>query len=339
MANQPLECLRDYIGIRGCGRPDPLSGLWIQELGITLENIDKIASPEQQNFLGVWDDVQTRAIRRLQMAVTSYFSQKYKLNRIKEVVNLGLNIDTNITTPADAQWRGFIYKANLQNDEPRSPLQRADFQWLSIYVPTAGLTITVAAINLVSGAITVIKTFTSIVGNNDIEVNTQNFFTGTFIGFYASGFPSAQILLDQESSCDCACSIDCCDGVLMGATIDGASIAAADITTLETGNNTFGVRAIFSLRCEWDALVCTTKSYWANALWYCCAEELMYETIYTSRLNKFSTTGKEAAKERREEFKNRFHEELQMAVDCVTLDESDCCIECNEQIIKTVVCP
>lgn len=339
MAVKPLECLRDYIGIRGCGRPDPESGLWINSLGINLENIDKIASPEQQNFLGVWDDVQTRALRRLEMAITAFFSQKYRLNKIKELVALGLtSIDTTAITPAGAQWRGFLYKAALQNGEPRSLLQQLNLQSVSVYVPVAGVNVTVAAFDANTGGRLNLGSFVSTVGFNEVKVNLQTFFTDVFIGYYAT-FNGVEIKLDQESACDCACSIDCCNGVLMGATVDAATINDFDVETLETGNNTFGMRAIFSLVCSWENFACATKSYFANALWYCLGEELMYETIYTSRLNKYSTIGKDAAKERRAEFKQRYHEELQLAVDCITLDTADCCIECNEQVIKEEVCP
>ena len=332
-----LDCLRDYVGIYGCGRPDPASGLFINALGIPLESIEKLSTPEQQNFLGVWDDVQTRALRRLAMAANGYFSTHYKLNRIAEVVGLGFDdVDPTQTTPADKQWRGFVYNVAV-NGTPRSPLQALDLQTLYLYVPTAGLTITVGVFDINTGARFFVKQFTSIVGRNAIPVDANATFASVFIGYYAT-FDGAQIKIDAASDCDCQCTTDCCDGTITGATVNAATVNDFDVATLATGNNTFGMSAVFSLRCDWQNLICGTKSYWANALWYALGEEMMAERMYSPRLNKFTTIGKDEAKERRDEFKARYHEELQMAVDCITLDTTDCCIECNEPVIKREVC-
>jgi hypothetical protein len=62
-----MDCLKDYIGIKGCGAPAPpevpnplpegasatdyFSGLYINELpGVNLEVIEKIADEEQENY-------------------------------------------------------------------------------------------------------------------------------------------------------------------------------------------------------------------------------------------------------------------------------------------------
>ncbi len=60
-----MDCLKDYIGIRHCSQEYPPSGLYLNNLpGISTELVDKIANSEQVTFLGVWEDVQTRAIGR-----------------------------------------------------------------------------------------------------------------------------------------------------------------------------------------------------------------------------------------------------------------------------------
>jgi hypothetical protein len=60
-----VDCLKDYIGIRHCSQDAPASGLYLNNLaGMSTELADKIANSEQQTFIGVWDDVQTRALLR-----------------------------------------------------------------------------------------------------------------------------------------------------------------------------------------------------------------------------------------------------------------------------------
>ncbi|MBK7882502.1 MAG: hypothetical protein IPJ81_00670 [Chitinophagaceae bacterium] len=62
-----MDCLIDYIGVKGCGNVKPLSGMYINQLaGISLESMEKIADKEQVTFMGVWKDVQARAWLRLE---------------------------------------------------------------------------------------------------------------------------------------------------------------------------------------------------------------------------------------------------------------------------------
>jgi hypothetical protein len=91
-----MDCLQGYIGIQGCGAPaaptvpDPLpagatsedyfSGLYINQLpGVNLEVIESIADDEQENFLGVWADVQTRALKKFALAVKAELNKCYSI--------------------------------------------------------------------------------------------------------------------------------------------------------------------------------------------------------------------------------------------------------------------
>lgn len=57
-----MNCLTDYIGLKGCSTVEPESGLFINSLpGITLESMDRIATAEQITYKGVWADVQEEA--------------------------------------------------------------------------------------------------------------------------------------------------------------------------------------------------------------------------------------------------------------------------------------
>lgn len=339
-----LDCLKDYIGIYGCNRPEPDSGLFVNQLGIPLESIDKLATPEQQNFLGVWDDVQTRATRRLLTAITAFFSQRYKLNSVLEIYYSGLRINAANVTPAGAQWRGFIYEINASAD---SPLQSTEINYLKLYSPVAGATITFLFYDIAThGAMGTQTIASTVIGWNQLKINRAIPSKKLFIAYYADIAGVELKLDDEQDATDCGCSVpcyetECCDGIITGATLDAAtnSLADVDIDLIEKVNNTFGLAVVLSPQCDWANLVCVLKPIFANALWYALGEELMAERIYSPRLNKYTTIGKEEAKERRDEFKARYHEELQLAIDSINLDTSDCCIECNETVIKREVCP
>lgn len=77
-----MDCLQGYIGIQGCGAPSaaPGSGLYINQLpGVSLEVIESIADDEQENFLGVWADVETRALKKFALAVKAELNKCYRI--------------------------------------------------------------------------------------------------------------------------------------------------------------------------------------------------------------------------------------------------------------------
>lgn len=79
-----MECLENYIGISGCGVPeqDPenFSGLTINQLpGISVKVIEDIADEEQETFLGVWSDIQLRAMQKFDLAVKAELNKCYRI--------------------------------------------------------------------------------------------------------------------------------------------------------------------------------------------------------------------------------------------------------------------
>jgi hypothetical protein len=91
-----MECLKNYIGIKGCGAPappevpDPLpegesatdyfSGLYINQLpGVNLEVMQSIADDEQETYLGVWADVEARALLKFALAVKAELNKCHKI--------------------------------------------------------------------------------------------------------------------------------------------------------------------------------------------------------------------------------------------------------------------
>ncbi len=77
-----MDCLTGYIGILGCGAPDAAlgSGLYINQLpGVNLEMMEVTADAEQENYLGVWADVEKRALLKFSLAVKAELNKCYRI--------------------------------------------------------------------------------------------------------------------------------------------------------------------------------------------------------------------------------------------------------------------
>jgi len=76
-----MSCLTDYIGIKVCSTDEAPGGGWINSLpGISLESIDKIATPDQITYRAVWADVQAEAYTRFEVDFMSEMNRCYELN-------------------------------------------------------------------------------------------------------------------------------------------------------------------------------------------------------------------------------------------------------------------
>ena len=76
-----LDCLINLIGLKDCGTEAPSSGLYLNTLaGISLKQLQRIANAEQQNYLGVWNDVQENAAAEFFADFQTYLNMYYKID-------------------------------------------------------------------------------------------------------------------------------------------------------------------------------------------------------------------------------------------------------------------
>jgi hypothetical protein len=91
-----MDCLKDYIGVGGCDAPvysyqintvvQPASGFYINiDLpAISLKQMDKIADEEQRTFLGLWNEIQDRAIRKFRIRVKAGYKELFGVCKIQD---------------------------------------------------------------------------------------------------------------------------------------------------------------------------------------------------------------------------------------------------------------
>jgi hypothetical protein len=106
-----MNCLTNYIGLRDCTTTPALSGLYINDFpSMQTELLEKISSPEQASYAGVWDSVQRVAYQRLKTDVQAalFKSAFARLDQVlfqtsKQFVQDWQQIEV---LPASAQYRG-----------------------------------------------------------------------------------------------------------------------------------------------------------------------------------------------------------------------------------------
>jgi hypothetical protein len=337
-----MNCLIDYIGLQDCYGSTSLSGMYINQLpGVELKMIDYIADEEQINYVGVWDDVQKRAKERFRNDVIGEFSKRYRIKTIYSSIDLEKIVDLTTTTAANTQYRGFTIELNPENDDyVKTNLQVIYIQTLFLYLQAPANT-TIDFYDLDTNQLLLTKNVTGAAGWNTINVFTSFDTKRLYVGYDATTINSVKKDISKINNLDFidneyiywdGCG---CNNAYM---FNGAQSSLIDPYTITQGIDSFGLSGIWSVKCQYDNIVCNNLEAFKSAWLYCLGAELMKERIYSSRLNEFTVFDRNRAKELLKLFEVmyrggvvdeiRYDGELTNTIESINLSSVDCCLEC-----------
>ena len=310
-----MKCLEGYIGVgANCATDASLSGKYLTDLpGVSLLNIDSVANEQQTSFVGVFADVEKRAISRMTKDILSFMKSQYNLK--KSIYTYKTVGDVSGSIPFDGKAHG----VNVYALYDYSPLLRLHLNKVYLYALEAQTTSIIYGVdinNLVS------KTLNTQIGWNEISIN-ETFETLNLLVFYdASVFTNIPSLIIDNDICDCLFQESDCYVLENRA----ASISMAGITF---GTDSNGLKAEVSLRCAYESIVCANIDIYGDAYLYALGMELMRERLYSDRVNKYTSVDRNKAKELLELFTQDYTDFLTTANNTVQLQD-DACIECLE---------
>lgn len=333
-----MECLRDYIGVKGCGATVPIGNKYINSLpGISLENIENLADDEQINFIGVWEDVQNRGLSKFSVEINERFAKHYRLKQIRSTTNLLKRIKASETFAATSLKRGFTVELTTKNSVFRaSNLQLIYVESLSFYVVDKTIVVPSAiikVINLENDEVLDTHTIANAKINNgwnNVLVNKYYDANRIAIVYEASNITGVYQPINTLAVNGFANSISVVYGGYNEPFIRGVEFVTSDLPTF--GNNTFGLTGVFSIACKFDNIVCSNKDAFAYPLWYLLGAELMLERLASSRINEWTTIGKEDAANLYKDFYAEFDRSLNQITESISMDDNDLCLICNERL-------
>mgnify|MGYP006266658235 CR=1 FL=1 len=304
-----MDCLIDYIGLTGCGASNPTSGLFINSLpGISLKSIEMLADAEQVNYVGVWNDVQLRATKRLQLMLTSMLSKKYRVKsgrysiRTKETAQ-----SSNTGAYATPSYKMESYCNSL--------LSYHHIESITVRKQDNSDPIGVTVYNAEDNSILYNASFST----NGDSVQTV---------YLNEDFYITEIIV----------KVSLTSGVFYEDTFESIDFGGGNIKTgiysagtFTESNLTYGISINYGQRCSLDNLACDSSDLFALPLWYLLGSELMLERMVSERINKWTVDRKQA-----EELKAYYDAEaekaLEQAVAGICINEMDCCLECDPPI-------
>lgn len=314
-----MKCFERYIGVAlNCKTTESKSGKYLTDLaGVSLQNIDAVANSEQIGFIGVFNDVEKRAISRITKDILAFLKNQYDLKKVRETLITDGVIEQ--TSPSENKQRGINYFVNY----PYSDLIGIHVSKVFLYAnEIKDTTIKVYSddVELYS------KDVTTSIGWNEYYINQS--FASTNIDIVYSDSEFTNVPNYNLDSIYCGCIDDCITINQYGVTL----------SPRRTSHNTYGLKAEVSLRCLHESIICANIDIYSDAYLYALGVELMRERLYSDRVNRFTTVDKKKAQELLDLFNEDYFSFLKTANETVSISD-DYCIECLETIGTKFVMP
>ena len=312
-----MNCLTNYIGLRGCSTTTPESGLYVNDLpGISLKAIVSLTNEEEKTYLELWDMIERRAQSRFSLDVREHMQKSYKIKSMTQGVNtLGYSSGTG-TIPVNAWYGTTIEYDTMDTGYVPSPLMYIHVQEVNFYSEVLG-TYSIDFYDIDSKQVIYNVLANIDTGLNTIQVNHT--FTNVARLFVGINLDAVNNYTSIKAP---SIEIGCCGAMVRGAWFDGSFHFTQEL---------YGVSPVFTVGCSWDGLICQNKNIFSRAFWYLTGIEVLTEILYSTKLNQFTTVNLQKANDLRAEYQVEYMKALDQICSGMTLD-CDCCLECSGSV-------
>lgn len=324
-----LDCLESIISIFSCPEVDGYGQLVgtpsiynITQLpGLSLEAMDKIADTDYHSYYGLYTDIIKRAALRLS-------------NDLPAIIPVELNGEVwfdcigRIKQNLDGSFNTIVGNGNLAG--VMLGIRQSKFLTLqvrNIYFHSPVMqTINFMVIEVASNDVLGVYTKDCVIGTNTLEVGLD-IPAGQYQKTIAIVYDTTNISFYETESkrcykeCnDCGCECIECNGLNGVEVIDGV---------FERQYNTYGISVDFSAFCDFNNFICQNRQVFAPSMFYASFIEFYYETLGSSRLNKFTKTNASNLEKIYTNMEKDYMKSLEN-LSKKTIFNDSCCFKCDE---------
>lgn len=319
-----MLCLLKYISIRGCGGESPVSRYVDELAGMDLKGIDSLASHEQKDYLGVWDDVRKRAYITFIEDVRDSLRSRFRVKAPKDKILIPKKLDKSISTAPSVEYRGVVFNSDMVLDSEFLQL----FAIPSLY-SDSHQSVGVVVVDMNSKDVLYEQTISLNEGWNDVVLPAGFNSESLFIGYESESFTSYEVELGLNN-CECSCTYT-------ELTIEGVTLSS-EFDVISTSGSTQSIAGKFMSQCSVEKFICCNADQFITAFWYKCGIEMLKERVYTDKCSNYTLFDKDKAKELLTnylaEYRGGANSDgieysgyLNTAIDGISVDCTDCCLE------------
>src|SRR3990167_11274839 len=337
-----LECFEDIIGLRGaCETPTSNSGLWMDDIGIELEELDLIINKAQVDSIQFFENKRDFAIKQIIQLIHTHFSDKYKSNTVLDSKRIGFAKENQEVVAAAGTLKGMEIELCNQNSFVDVFVSSVSLQVntngavnVLVYDLFQNKLLDTIAITAVSGQVVTVypnKTYKS--NRKELDI--------IFV-YDATNFTSVKTTVTQGGckTCGDGGSMVNLNNYLSTRSISVPSASAKIESSLTGIADTGGLSLMYSIQCNYEEWLCTISNSIALPVLFKTAYEVMDYTINNSlRLNTATTINLETAAKRRDEYDKRYQDSIQALLQNIKLPQDEKCFECRQKSKHVVILP
>lgn len=338
-----LECFEDIIGLKGgCETPVSNSGLWIDDIGIDLAELDSIINKSQIDSVDFFEKKRDFSIKQIINNIHTHYSDKYKSNTVLRSGRIGYGKENLEAVVAAPTLKGI--ELELCNQDSFVDVFISSISLQVNFVGTVNILVydlfqnklidTIPITTTVSGQIATVypnKTYKSVRKELDI----------IFV-YDATNFSSVKTTVTQGGckSCGDGGSMVNLNQYLSTRSI---TILAADSkieSNLLASPDTGGLSLMYAIHCNYEEWICTISSLAALPILFKTGAEIMDFAYHNSkRLNTTTTIDYDNLLKRRDEYNLRFQDSIQNLLQNIKLPNDEKCFECRRKSKNVIILP
>lgn len=338
-------CESSLLGLRGCADSQPVTGLYIDDLGVTESFLSQLITDQYDEPKDLFSDKRKMAWRRISTDILGRLNSFMKPETVVDSRRIG-QIMTNVTSTDAALGAGVYAGIRVYLDPQTTSFLKMFISDFSIAFTGDVTDKTIYIIDLNTRK--VLESF----------VYTQGA-TEQYIGKYLySKRKKMDIAIVYESteevirytpkygSCtDCSGRIreahicQFVDSIGVQLSIDTESGVASDIVNKA---RTAGMSIVYSVECDRSAYICSIGSTLSMALAYATAVEIYDYALTQSahiRVNTTVSVNSEALIQARDIAASRYNEEVEIIMRNMKLPSDRHCFSCNENMRYVTALP
>src|SRR3990167_4422934 len=337
-----IDCFDDIIGLRGsCTTPASTSGLWMDDIGIDLAELDSIINKSQIDSVDFFEKKREFALRQIIQLIHTHYSDKYKTNTILRSGRIGFGKENQEVVAASAVLKGI--EIELCNDDSFVDVFVSS---ISLQVNTNGV-VNVLVYDLFQNLLLDTIPLTAVSGRtvtvypNKLYKSVRKELDIIFV-YDATNFSSVKTMITQSGckGCGSGGSMVNLNNYLSTRSISVPSASAKIESSLTGIADTGGLSLMYSIQCNYEEWLCTISNSIALPVLFKTAYEVMDYTINNSlRLNTATTINLETAGKRRDEYDKRYQDSIQALLQNIKLPQDEKCFECRQKSKHVVILP
>lgn len=323
------SCLQNIISLKGCDVPAPVSGLWLDTLGISRDFISQVMTQEFASERDFFTSQRDLAIEELASQVHLGLQPKYKSVSVSKNFRVG-HINENKVIVTGGGIKGVLYE--LCDNDSYLNLFMSEF---SLFTDYSG-DIDINVYDLLQGTIIDTITVASTAGEVVTVYPSKKYFAdkkklSLFFGYDSTGINSYKTTTRKGcSNCGGTTGILTTYNSIQAGSFTGAQpFIKSNFTPLtETG----GLSIVHSLECDHKQWLCGISGSLGLPILYKTACKIIEYGLYESpnrRVNTNVTLNKEVLRERLTDYEFKTRESVDAILKNVRLPQDDKCFVCE----------